>query len=45
MRHWHIVCVLLLLIKDGSLDLEASLESDALVNCFSSVLDEVHAQN
>jgi len=36
-----------LLTKDGSLDLEAnsSLERDALVNCFSLVLDEVHAQN
>lgn len=40
------VC-LSLLTKDGSLDLEASssLERDALVNCFSLVLDEVHAQN
>jgi hypothetical protein len=36
-----------LLTKDGSLDLEASsaLERDALVNCFSLVLDEVHAQS
>ena len=36
-----------LLTKDGSLDLEASsgLERDALVNCFSLVLDEVHNQN
>ncbi len=36
-----------LLTKEGSLDLEASdsLERDALVNCFSLVLDEVHAQN
>jgi len=41
-----IVCFSLL-IKGGSLDLEASssLESDVLVNCFSLVLDEVHAQN
>lgn len=40
------VC-LSLLTKDGSLDLEASspMERDALVNCFSLVLDEVHAQN
>lgn len=36
-----------LLTKEGSLDLEASsaMERDALVNCFSMVLDEVHAQN
>lgn len=36
-----------LLTKDGSLDLETAspLERDALVNCFSLVLDEVHAQN
>jgi len=36
-----------LLTKDGSLDLEASssLERDALVNCFSLVLDEIHAQS
>ena len=36
-----------LLTKEGSLDLEATsaLERDALVNCFSLVLDEVHAQN
>jgi len=36
-----------LLTRDGSLDLEASSpqERDALVNCFSLVLDEVHAQN
>lgn len=36
-----------LLTKEGSLDLEASSprERDALVNCFSLVLDEVHAQN
>lgn len=34
-----------LLTKDGSLDLEANtaMERDALVNCFSLVLDEVHA--
>lgn len=40
------VC-LSLLTRDGSLDLEASsaMERDALVNCFSLVLDEVHAQN
>jgi len=40
------VC-LSLLTRDGSLDLEASsaLERDALVNCFSLVLDEVHAKN
>ena len=40
------VC-LSLLTKDGSLDLEASSsqERDALVNCFSLVLDEIHAQN
>lgn len=36
-----------LLTKEGSLDLQASsaLERDALVSCFSMVLDEVHAQN
>eukprot|EP00542_Grammatophora_oceanica_P000932 CAMPEP_0194057410 /NCGR_PEP_ID=MMETSP0009_2-20130614/63321_1 /TAXON_ID=210454 /ORGANISM="Grammatophora oceanica, Strain CCMP 410" /LENGTH=290 /DNA_ID=CAMNT_0038707161 /DNA_START=212 /DNA_END=1084 /DNA_ORIENTATION=+ len=36
-----------LLTKEGSLDLEAnsSRERDALVSCFSLVLDEVHAQN
>jgi hypothetical protein len=36
-----------LLTKEGSLDLEASSvqERDALVSCFSLVLDEVHAQN
>ena len=36
-----------LLTKDGSLDLEANSprERDALVSCFSLVLDEVHAQN
>jgi hypothetical protein len=36
-----------LLTKEGSLDLEASsvAERDALVSCFSLVLDEVHAQN
>jgi hypothetical protein len=36
-----------LLTKEGSLDLEASSlhERDALVNCFSYVLDEVHAKN
>lgn len=36
-----------LLTKEGSLDLQAStaLERDALVNCFSLVLDEIHAQN
>lgn len=35
-----------LLTKEGSLDLEAnsSRERDALVSCFSLVLDEVHAQ-
>jgi hypothetical protein len=40
------VC-LSLLTRDGSLDLEASSaqERDALVNCFSLVLDEVHAKN
>ena len=40
------VCFLLL-INDGSLDLEASssLERDAFVNCFSLVLDWIHAQN
>jgi len=40
------VC-LSLLTRDGSLDLEASsvYERDALVNCFSLVLDEVHAKN
>ncbi len=38
------VC-LSLLTRDGSLDLEAknSVERDALVNCFSLVLDEVHS--
>jgi hypothetical protein len=36
-----------LLTKEGSLDLEANShrERDALVQCFSLVLDEVHAQN
>jgi hypothetical protein len=36
-----------LLTKEGSLDLEANSprERDALVSCFSLVLDEVHAQN
>ena len=36
-----------LLTKEGSLDLEANSprERDALVSCFSMVLDEVHAQN
>jgi len=36
-----------LLTKEGSLDLEANAprERDALVSCFSLVLDEVHAQN
>lgn len=36
-----------LLTKEGSLDLEANSqrERDALVACFSLVLDEVHAQN
>jgi hypothetical protein len=36
-----------LLTKEGSLDLEAASprERDALVACFSLVLDEVHAQN
>ena len=36
-----------LLTNEGSLDLQASSpqERDALVNCFSLVLDEVHAQN
>jgi hypothetical protein len=36
-----------LLTKEGSLDLEAHSprERDALVSCFSLVLDEVHAQN
>jgi hypothetical protein len=36
-----------LLTKEGSLDLEAATtrERDALVSCFSLVLDEVHAQN
>jgi hypothetical protein len=36
-----------LLTKEGSLDLEAASqrERDALVSCFSLVLDEVHAQN
>ena len=36
-----------LLTKEGSLDLEATDagERDALVNCFSLVLDEVHAQD
>jgi hypothetical protein len=36
-----------LLTKEGSLDLQAnsSRERDALVSCFSLVLDEVHAQN
>ena len=36
-----------LLTKEGSLDLEANSprERDALISCFSLVLDEVHAQN
>jgi len=36
-----------LLTKEGSLDLESNSprERDALVSCFSLVLDEVHAQN
>jgi hypothetical protein len=36
-----------LLTKEGSLDLQAnsSRERDALVSCFSLVLDEVHAAN
>jgi len=36
-----------LLTREGSLDLEANSqrERDALVSCFSLVLDEVHAQN
>jgi len=36
-----------LLTKEGSLDLEANSprERDALVQCFSLVLDEIHAQN
>mmetsp|Transcript_46446 Transcript_46446/g.68643 ORF Transcript_46446/g.68643 Transcript_46446/m.68643 type:complete len:336 (-) Transcript_46446:105-1112(-) len=36
-----------LLTKEGSLDLEANSarERDALVSCFSLVLDEIHAQN
>mmetsp|Transcript_4784 Transcript_4784/g.10284 ORF Transcript_4784/g.10284 Transcript_4784/m.10284 type:complete len:318 (-) Transcript_4784:198-1151(-) len=36
-----------LLTKEGSLDLEANSprERDALVSCFSLVLDEVHAKN
>jgi hypothetical protein len=36
-----------LLTKEGSLDLEANSprERDAMVSCFSLVLDEVHAQN
>jgi len=36
-----------LLTKEGSLDLESNSprERDALVSCFSSVLDKVHAQN
>mmetsp|Transcript_9433 Transcript_9433/g.9545 ORF Transcript_9433/g.9545 Transcript_9433/m.9545 type:complete len:361 (-) Transcript_9433:320-1402(-) len=36
-----------LLTKEGSLDLEANTgrERDALVSCFSLVLDEIHAQN
>lgn len=36
-----------LLTKEGSLDLEANSprERDALVGCFSLVLDDVHAQN
>ncbi|KAL7564261.1 hypothetical protein ACA910_014327 [Epithemia clementina (nom. ined.)] len=36
-----------LLTKEGSLDLEANSprQRDALVSCFSLVLDEVHAQN
>ena len=36
-----------LLTKEGSLDLEANSprERDALISCFSLVLDDVHAQN
>jgi hypothetical protein len=36
-----------LLTKEGSLDLEANSprERDALISCFSLVLDDIHAQN